>query len=146
VRASVGEHYVARVYEGLEGTFTFSGGEYKVTVVKVFPEVNNGEFEVDLHFAGDPPQAVKRGQSLQLKLQLSEDMEAVLLPRGPFFQDTGGQWVYVIDANGTATKRAVQLGRQNPDMYEVLEGLQPGDRVITSRYAPFNDADEIIIQ
>ena len=78
--------------------------------------------------------------------QLSEDMEAVMLPRGPFFQDTGGQWVYVVDQEGTATKRDVKLGRQNPDMYEVLEGLQVGDRVVTSRYVGFNDADELMIQ
>lgn len=146
VRARVGEHYVARIYEELEGTFTFGGKEFRLQVGKIFPEVNNGEFEVDLLFVGDPPEAVKRGQSLQIKLQLSEDMQAVILPRGPFFQDTGGQWVYVIDAEGKATKRDVKLGRQNPDMYEVLEGLAPGDRVVTSRYVAFNNADELIIQ
>ncbi|MBK9699036.1 MAG: hypothetical protein IPO79_02875 [Flavobacteriales bacterium] len=98
-----------------------------------------------MRFVGDKP-AVRRGQTFQVRLQLSEDMQAVLLPRGPFFQDTGGGWVYVVDPEGTATKRDVKLGRQNPDVYEVLEGLQPGERVVTSRYAAFNDADELIIQ
>ncbi|MBK9417717.1 MAG: hypothetical protein IPN62_10575 [Flavobacteriales bacterium] len=114
--------------------------------MKVYPEVNNGEFDVDLHFTATTPDGIRRGQSFQIRLQLSEDMQALMLPRGPFFQDTGGQWVYVMDDVGTATKRSVKLGRQNPDMYEVLEGLQPGDRVVISRYNAFNDADELIIQ
>lgn len=146
LRARVPEHYVSRVYPGLEATFAFAGRDYRLTVAKVFPDVSNGEFDVDFHFNGEAPEAVKRGQTVQVRLQLSEDMEAILLPRGPFFQDTGGQWVYVVDAEGKATKRDVKLGRQNPDMYEVTEGLAPGDRVVTSRYTAFNDADELIIQ
>ena len=145
VRARIPEHYVSRVSIGLRGTFTHAGKEYLIEVFKIYPEVNNGEFDVDLRFAGDKPD-VRRGQTFQVRLQLSEDMQAVMLPRGPFFQDTGGQWVYVVDQEGTATKRDVKLGRQNPDMYEVLEGLQVGDRVVTSRYAVFNDADELVIQ
>lgn len=146
VRARVPEHYVSRVYPGLAATFITAGREYQLKVSKVFPDVSNGEFDVDLFFEGEAPEAVKRGQSLQLRLQLSEAEEAVMMPRGPFFQDTGGQWVYVLDAGGKAAKRSVKLGRQNPDKYEVLEGLQPGDRVVTSRYAAFNDAEELIIQ
>ena len=145
VRARVGEHYVARVYDGLEGTFQFGGREYRLKVVKIFPEVSNGEFEVDLHFVGDVPDAVRRGQSLQVKLQLSEDQRAVMVPRGSWFQDTGGSWVYVI-SEGRAVKREVRLGRQNPELYEVLEGLQPGEEVIISRYDGFNDAEEIVLQ
>ncbi|MBL7984338.1 MAG: efflux RND transporter periplasmic adaptor subunit, partial [Flavobacteriales bacterium] len=145
VRARIPEHYVSRVSIGLRGTFTHAGKEYLIEVFKIYPEVNNGEFDVDLRFAGDKPD-VRRGQTFQVRLQLSEDMQAVMLPRGPFFQDTGGQWVYVVDQEGTATKRDVKLGRQNPDMYEVLEGLQVGDRVVTSRYVGFNDADELVIQ
>ena len=145
VRARIPEHYVSRVSIGLQGTFTHAGREHAIEIFKVYPEVSNGEFDVDLRFIGEEPE-VRRGQTFQVRLQLSEDMEAVLLPRGPFFQDTGGQWVYVVDAEGTATKREVKLGRQNPDMYEVLEGLQPGDRVVTSRYAAFNDADELLIE
>lgn len=146
VRARIPEHYVSRVSIGLHGTFTHAGREHAIEVFKVYPEVSNGEFDVDLRFVGDKPADIRRGQTFQVRLQLSEDMEAVMLPRGPFFQDTGGQWVYMVDAEGKAVKRDVKLGRQNPDMYEVLEGLQVGDRVVTSRYAAFNDADELIIQ
>ncbi|MBP6574602.1 MAG: efflux RND transporter periplasmic adaptor subunit [Flavobacteriales bacterium] len=146
VRARIPEHYVSRISIGLHGTFTHAGKEHAIEIFKVYPEVSNGEFDVDLRFVEAAPEGIRRGQTFQVRLQLSEDMQAVMLPRGPFFQDTGGQWVYVIDAEGTATKRAVKLGRQNPDMYEVLEGLQPGDRVVTSRYVQFNDADELVIQ
>ena len=146
VRARIPEHYVSRISIGLHGTFTHAGKEHAIEIFKVYPEVSNGEFDVDLRFVEAAPAGIRRGQTFQVRLQLSEDMEAVMVPRGPFFQDTGGQWVYVIDAEGTATKRAVKLGRQNPDMYEVLEGLQPGDRVVTSRYNAFNDADELLIQ
>lgn len=146
VRARIPEHYVSRVSIGLQGTFAHAGREHAIEVFKVYPEVSNGEFDVDLRFVGDKPADIRRGQTFQVRLQLSEDMEAVMLPRGPFFQDTGGQWVYMVDAEGKAVKRDVKLGRQNPDMYEVLEGLQVGDRVVTSRYAAFNDADELIIQ
>ena len=145
VRARIPEHYVSRVSIGLHGSFIQGGREFSVEVFKVYPEVSNGEFDVDLRFVGEKPD-VRRGQTFQVRLQLSEDMQAVMLPRGPFFQDSGGQWVYVVDAEGTGTKRTVSLGRQNPDMYEVIEGLEPGDRVITSRYDAFNNADEIIIQ
>ena len=145
VRARIPEHYVSRVSMGLQGTFTHAGREHAIEIFKVYPEVSNGEFDVDLRFVGEKPD-VRRGQTFQVRLQLSGDMQAVMLPRGPFFQDTGGQWVYLLDAVGKATKRDVKLGRQNPDMYEVLDGLKPGDRVITSRYNGFNNADELIIQ
>ena len=146
VRARIPEHYVSRISIGLNGTFTHAGKEHAIEIFKVYPEVSNGEFDVDLRFVEAAPEGIRRGQTFQVRLQLSEDMQAVMLPRGPFFQDTGGQWVYVLDAEGTATKRNVKLGRQNPDMYEVLEGLQPGDRVVTSRYVQYNDADELLIQ
>ena len=145
VRARIPEHYVSRVGAGLRGTFTHAGKEHAIEVFKIYPEVSNGEFDVDLRFTGEKPE-VRRGQTFQVRVQLSDDLQAVMLPRGPFFQDTGGQWVYVIDADGKATKREVKLGRQNPDMYEVLEGLTPGDRVVTSRYVAFNNADELVIQ
>ncbi|MCB0763203.1 MAG: HlyD family efflux transporter periplasmic adaptor subunit [Flavobacteriales bacterium] len=146
IRARVGEHYVSRISVGQQGTFNHAGSEYRIEIFKVYPEVSNGEFDVDMHFVGETPSDIRRGQTFQVRLQLSEDLQATMLPRGPFFQDTGGQWVYVVDAEGRATKREVVLGRQNPDMYEVLEGLRNGDRVVTSRYAPFNDADELIIE
>ncbi len=146
VRARIPEHYVSRVSMGLLGTFLHAGKEHAIEVFKIYPEVSNGEFDVDLRFTGEKPADIRRGQTFQVRLQLSEDMEAMMLPRGPFFQDTGGQWVYVVDNEGNAVKREVKLGRQNPDMYEVIEGLEVGDRVVTSRYAAFNDADELIIQ
>lgn len=145
LRAKVPEHYVARVAPGLGATFTFAGKDYAVTVSKVFPEVNNGEFEADLLFTAGRPEAIKRGQSLQVRLQLGEGTQAVVVPRGPFFQDTGGQWIYVVK-DGKARKRNITLGRQNPEHYEVLEGLEPGEQVITSRYDLLNNADEVILQ
>ena len=145
VRARIGEHYVARVGEGLSGTFTFAGGEHQLTVAKVYPEVSNGEFEADLLFTGDAPDGIRRGQSLQVRLQLSEDMQAVMVPRGAWFQDTGGSWVYVLK-DGVAVKRDVELGRQNPDHYEVRSGLQPGDTILTSRYEAFNNAGEVLLE
>ena len=145
VRARIGEHYVARVGEGLSGTFTFAGGEHQLTVAKVYPEVSNGEFEADLLFTGNAPDGIRRGQSLQVRLQLSEDMQAVMVPRGAWFQDTGGSWVYVLK-DGVAVKRDVELGRQNPDHYEVRSGLQPGDTILTSRYEAFNNAEEVLLE
>lgn len=145
LRARVPEHYVGRVSPGLHASFAFGGREYGVTVNKVFPEVTNGEFEVDLFFEGGQPEAIKRGQSLQVRLQLGEESEALLVPRGPFFQDTGGQWIYVVK-DGRAVKRAITLGRQNPDHYEVLDGLEAGEQVITSRYDLFNNADEVVLE
>jgi HlyD family secretion protein len=145
VRARIPEHYVNRISIGLRGGFTHGGREVAIEVFKIYPEVSNGEFDVDLRFVADVPE-VRRGQTFQVRLQLGEPQEAVMLARGPFFQDTGGLWVYVVDAGGTATRRNVKLGRQNPDMYEVLEGLEPGERVITSRYSAFNDADELVIE
>ncbi|MBV6405573.1 MAG: Multidrug resistance protein MdtA [Flavobacteriales bacterium] len=145
VRARIPEHYVNRISIGLRGGFTHGGREVAIEVFKIYPEVSNGEFDVDLRFVAEAPE-VRRGQTFQVRLQLGEPQEAVMLARGPFFQDTGGLWVYVVDAGGTATRRNVKLGRQNPDMYEVLEGLEPGERVVTSRYGAFNDADELVIE
>lgn len=145
VRARIPEHYVSRLSIGLQGTFAHAGREHTIEVFKIYPEVSNGEFDVDLRFVGAKPD-VRRGQTFQVRLQLSEDMQAVMLPRGPFFQDTGGQWVYVINTEGRATKRDVKLVRQNPDHYEVIEGLVPDERVVVSRYNGFNNADELIIE
>ena len=145
VRARIGEHYVARVGEGLSGTFSFAGGDHQLSVAKVYPEVSNGEFEADLYFTGNAPDGIRRGQSLQVRLQLSEDMQAVMVPRGAWFQDTGGSWVYVLK-DGVAVKRDVELGRQNPDHYEVRSGLQPGDTILTSRYEAFNNAGEVLLE
>lgn len=146
VRARIPEHYVSRVAIGLRATFQHAGREHVVEVFKIYPEVSNGEFDVDLRFVDAPPADVRRGQSFQLRLQLGEALQAVMLPRGPFFQDTGGQWVYALDGEGRAVRRTVKLGRQNPDMYEVLEGLDPGDRVLIGRYTGYNEADVLILE
>lgn len=146
VRARIPEHYVSRIGIGLKGTFTHAGREHVIEIFKVYPEVSNGEFDVDLRFTGEKPADIRRGQTFQVRLQLGEEMQAVLLPRGPFFQDTGGGWVYVVDGAGAAIKRDVRLGRQNPEVYEVLDGLAPGERVVTSRYNAFNNADELLIE
>ena len=145
VRAKIGEHYISRIYNGLKGEFSFDGKNYKLQVYKIYPEVSNGEFEVDLLFEGTKPEGIKRGQSVQIKLALSDETQAILVPRGGFYQTTGGKWMYVLTSDDKAVKKEVVLGRQNPDYYEVLSGLNPGDRVITSKYDAFNNADELLI-
>jgi HlyD family secretion protein len=146
VRAPIDEHYIDRVEVGKEGQFDFSGGTYRLKVIKVFPEVQDGRFEVDLAFLGQEPEGIRRGQSLHVRLELSEITEAILLERGGFFQKTGGNWVYLLDASGnTASKRNIRLGRQNSDYFEVLEGLRPGEKVITSSYDNFGDMEKLVI-
>lgn len=145
VRARIPEHYVGRVGVGQRGTFQLGGQEHAVEVYKIYPEVSNGEFEVDLRFVEAGP-VVRRGQTFQVRLQLSEEIQAVMLPRGPFFQDTGGQWVFVLGNDGRAVKRAVRLGRQNPDHYEVTEGLVPGEQVVLGRYDAYQEADELVLE
>lgn len=144
IRARIGEYYATKMFVGLRGQFLLDGKEYTLVVKKIFPEVTNGEFQADMVFEGEKPTTVKRGQNLQIKLELGQPKQALVLPRGAFFQDTGGAWVYVV-ANGVATKRTIRLGKQNPMQYEVIEGLQAGDKVITSKYSGFNNADEVII-
>jgi HlyD family secretion protein len=147
LQADVDEYYVARITPGLPGEMTTSGTDNQLRVSKVYPEVTGGKFKIDLQFVDQTPPNLRRGQTLQVKLMLSDLSQAVLLPRGGFYNSTGGRWVYVVDADGTtATKREVQLGRQNTDVYEVLGGLQPGDRVITSSYETFAQYDKIILK
>lgn len=146
IRARVSEHYVSRINNDIKGNFTFNDSVFVVKVGKIFPEVNNGEFEVDLFFANKPPAGIKRGQTLQVKLELSAKTKAILVPRGAFYQSTGGNWIYVLNSENKAVKREVKIGRQNPDYYEVLDGLQPGEKVITSSYGAFDHADEVLIK
>lgn len=147
VRADIDEFYIARVTKGLKATAEIDGSEYKLTVSKVFPEVTNGKFEVDMEFSGKTPEGIRRGQTLQIRLQLSDRTKALLLPRGGFYQKTGGQWVFILNSSGSeAVKRQISLGRQNPDYFEVLSGLKPGDKVITSSYDNFGDVDKLIIK
>lgn len=147
IRAKIGEHYVSRVFLEQEAEFKFGGKSYWLVIRKIFPDVKNGEFEVDMAFKDEKPAGIKRGQSLQIKLALGDETEAILLPRGGFYQETGGGWAYVIQSGtGRAYKKDIRLGRQNPEYYEVLEGLQPGQQVITSKYEQFNGAEELVIE
>jgi HlyD family secretion protein len=147
VRVPIDEFYIARINVGQMGTFDFAGGEYKLVIQKVYPEVRDGRFEVDMHFVGDPPPGIRRGQTLQIRLELGDLAEATLLPRGGFYQKTGGQWVYVVNNSGdVAEKRSIKLGRQNPQVFEVLDGLAPGEHVVTSSYDAFGDIDKLILK
>jgi HlyD family secretion protein len=147
VRAGIDEYYLSRIRTGQTGEFEFSGHDHQVTISKIFPEVREGKFEVDMEFAGSPPAGIRRGQSVQVRLALGDSAEAMLIPRGAFCQKTGGRWAYVLDKSGTeAVKRLITLGRQNPQMMEVLAGLAPGDQVVTSSYDSFGDVDKLVLQ
>ena len=147
VRADIDEYYIARIVKGLHATAEIDGIDYKLVVIKVFPEVKNGKFQVDMDFDGKVPDGIRRGQTLQIRLQLSERTKALLLSRGGFYQKTGGQWVFVVDKSGsTAVKKSISLGRQNPDYFEVLSGLNPGDKVVTSSYDNFGDVQKLILK
>lgn len=145
MRVEVDEHYISRIFPGLEGSFEFSGKTYQLTVSKIFPEVKNGRFEVDMAFSKEVPDGIRRGQTVPVRLQLGKPAEAVLLPTGGFFSSTGGNWVYVLEKSGQkAVKRNISLGRKNPQFYEILTGLEPGDEVITSGYDNFGDKDVLV--
>lgn len=147
VRAGIDEHYLPRIGRDLTGEFDFAGNTYELITKKVFPEIRDGRFDVDLEFVGEQPGGIRRGQTLHIRLELGDLTEAVLLPRGGFYQKTGGQWVYVVDKSGSvASKRQIKLGRQNPQVFEVLEGLEPGERVVTSSYDTFGDIDKLVLK
>ncbi len=144
VKAAIDEHYISRVYPGQKGSFEFNGKKYNLTVAKVIPEVQNGTFQVDMDFADGTPEGIRRGQTLQIQLNLNDGAKALLLPRGGFYQSTGGSWVFVVDKSGEfAEKRNIKLGRQNPQYYEVLEGLNPGEKVVLSSYDNYGDIDRL---
>ena len=148
VRVPVDEHYIARINTGQHGEFTFDEKTYQITILKIFPEVTDGRFEIDMEFDGPQPENITRGQTLHIRLELGNLSTAILLPQGGFNQKTGGQWVYLIDAAGAfAIKRKINLGRQNPEVFEVLAGLQPGEKVITSSYDNYGDhIDKLILK
>lgn len=147
IEAQIDEHYIDRVAPGLEATFERQSEKYSSVIRKVYPEVRDGKFKADFRFEGQQPENIRTGQTYYLNLQLGQSTEAILIPRGSFYQNTGGKWVYVLNADGTkATKRSVRIGRQNPQYYEVLEGLAPGDKVIISSYDSFGDKDELLIK
>lgn len=140
MRVGIDEHYISRVFSGLKGSFEFNGKMHELEISRVYPEVKSGRFEVDMIFPKGTPEGIKRGQSSPIQLELGKAAKATLLPVGGFFSDTGGNWVYVVDKSGKrAVKRPITLGRKNPEFYEVLTGLEPGEQVITSSYENFGD-------
>lgn len=140
MRVSVDEHYLSRIFVGLSGSMEFNGKDYGLKIIKIYPEILSGRFEVDMKFDNGAPELVKRGQSAPIRLQLGQPSQATLLPVGGFFSETGGNWVYVVgDGGKRAAKRKITLGRKNPEYFEVLEGLEPGEKVITSSYENFGD-------
>ncbi len=146
MRVEVDEHYISRIFPGLEGSFEFNGATVELVVSKVYPEVSNGRFQVDMTFEKIPG-GVRRGQSVPVRLQLGKPAEATLLATGGFFSDTGGNWVYVVNASGSrAEKREISLGRKNPQFFEVLSGLEAGEEVITSSYENFGDKEILNLQ
>ena len=145
VEAQIDEHYIDRVVAGLEATFERQGETYSTVIRKVYPEVRDGKFKADFKFDGEQPDNIRSGQTYYLNLQLGQPEEAVIIPRGTFYQKTGGKWIYVVNKEGTkAVKREIRIGRQNPQYYEVLEGLEPGEKVITSGYETYGDSDVLV--
>lgn len=144
IEAQIDEHYIDRVVAGLEATFDRQGETYTTRIRKIYPEVREGKFKADFKFPDEQPDNIRSGQTYYLNLQLGQSEEAVLIPRGLFFSTTGGKWIFVLTGNNRAVRRDIRIGRQNPQFYEVLEGLQPGERVITSSYDNFGDNDVLI--
>ena len=146
IEAQVDEHYIDRVFAGLTATFERQNETYDAIIRKVYPEVRNGKFQADFRFSGDQPANIRTGQTYYLNLQLGQPEKAILIPRGTFYQKTGGKWIYVVSPEGgKAVKREIRIGRQNPQFYEVLEGLEPGEKVITSGYDNFGDNEVLAI-
>ena len=145
IEAQIDEHYIDRVTPGLEATFERQSERYQAQIRKVYPEVRDGKFKADFKFMEQQPENIRSGQTYYLNLQLGQPVEAVLIPRGAFYQKTGGKWIYVLSPDGTkATRRDIRIGRQNPQYYEVIEGLEPGERVITSSYDNFGESDVLV--
>ena len=144
VSAKIDEHYIDRVIHGLAASLDRNGTNFNLTVKKVYPDVRDGQFKIDLVFEGQTPENVRTGQTYHVKLQLGESQKALMIARGGFFQSTGGQWVFVLNQTGTeAIKRPIKIGKQNPQYYEVLEGLSVGEKVITSGYEMFGTNERI---
>lgn len=147
VRVDVDEHYLSRIFTGQTGDFNFAGKNYQLKIAKVFTQVTNSRFQVDMVFTGEVPQGIRRGQSLQILLALSDETTAVLVPRGGFYEATGGNWIFKLDeAGNVAYKVDIRLGRQNPDYFEVLSGLKPGDKVVTSSYQNYDKIEELVLK
>ena len=147
LRAAVDEHYIGRVDKGRQGSFTLAGQPFQIEVEKIYPEVLEGRFEIEMTFIGDQPQEITRGQTLRAQLQLGDVSQAILLPKGGFYQTTGGSWAYVLESSGnSAIRMPIRIGRENPEVFEILQGLEEGDRVITSSYEGFGKTDRLILE
>lgn len=147
IEALIDEHYIDKVKTGLSATFERQDKNFALRVRKVYPEVREKQFRTDFIFAGERPDNIRAGQTYYINLQLGQPAEAILIPRGSFYQTTGGQWIFVVSKDGkTATRRTITIGRQNPLYYEVLTGLKPGEKVITSGYDTFGDVQELVLQ
>lgn len=145
IEAQIDEHYIDRVTPGLAATFERQSERYEAHIRKVYPEVRDGKFKADFKFVGQQPENIRSGQTYYLNLQLGQPVEAVLIPRGAFYQKTGGKWIYVLTSDGTkAIRRDIRIGRQNPQYYEVVEGLEPGEKVITSSYDNFGESEVLV--
>ena len=145
IEAQIDEHYIDRITPGLEATFERQSERYQAQIRKVYPEVRDGKFKADFKFMEQQPENIRSGQTYYLNLQLGQPVEAVLIPRGAFYQKTGGKWVYVLSPDGTkAMRRDIRIGRQNPQYYEVIEGLEPGEKVITSSYDNFGESERLV--
>ena len=147
VRVDIDEHYISRIYNGQRGSFTFNNNEYFLVIKKVYTQVTNGRFQVDMEFETEVPEGIRRGQTLQIRVALSEEKQALLIPKGGFFQQTGGNWIFKVSENGESAYRAdISLGSQNTEYYEVLSGLKPGDKVITSSYDNYGNIEELVLK
>lgn len=147
VRADIDEHYINRIFPGLEGQFTIAGKPYRLEIKKVYTQVKDGRFQVDMEFINEVPEGIRRGQTLQIRLALSDETKGILLAKGGFYQQTGGNWIFKLDKDGqTAYRVDIQLGRQNPEYYEVISGLQPGDKVVVSSYETYDKVQELRIK
>ena len=145
IEAQIDEHYIDRVTAGLEAKFERQNEIFSAVIRKVYPEVRDGKFKAEFRFSGEQPSNIRTGQTYYLNLQLGQAQSAILIPRGTFYQKTGGKWIYVVDPDGNkAVKREIRIGRQNPQFYEVLEGLEPGEKVITSGYDNFGDNEVLV--
>ena len=145
MRVGIDEFYITRITKGLKGTIEIDDETYELIIRRVFPEVLEGQFEVDMDFVDATPQSIRRGQTEQIRLELDAPQEALLLPRGGFYQTTGGNWVFVVEGD-EAIRRDVRIGRQSPEYFEVLAGLSPGERVVTSSYDNYEEIDKLVLK
>ncbi len=147
VRVEVDEHYISRIYAGLEGQYRAGDTIYTLNIKKVYTQVSGGRFAVEMLFEGKAPETIRRGQTLQIRIALSDEAEALIIPRGGFYQQTGGNWIFKVAKDGSKAYRIpIRIGRQNPDYYEVLEGLEPGDRIVVNSYENYGDVQELRIR